>query len=392
MADPPVLRTLSVFSGVAGLDLGLDRGLSRVGRSTVPVCMVEREAFAAACLVAAMERGDLAPCPVWLGDVCEFDARPFAGRVDLVLGGFPCQDISHAGRGEGLDGAKSGLWFELERIIRDAGPRYVFLENVAAITVRGLDRVLRSLAELGFDAEWLCVRASDVGAPHQRNRWFCLAYASDDHGRRGERGEEEGTWASRGGRRGSPSRGADLADADEDGRLRERRGRLLDRERPAQRNDAERCGERVAVAGRERPQGQRAPGATPGATERGGGVPAWPPGPGDRIGWERVIAARPDLAPALDARRSLDDARGGRHREPPDALRAGRNGSLRAGDGREGAPATQSAVRRVADGPPDRVDGAMRNRTHRLRALGNGVVPEQAAAAFVELWTRMEAT
>lgn len=95
--------------------------------------------------------------------------------VDLVAGGFPCQDISYAGRGAGLAGAGSGLWYEFARVVRELGPRYVLVENVAALLRRGLDDVLGTLASLGYDAEWHCIPAASVGALHQLDRVFIIA-------------------------------------------------------------------------------------------------------------------------------------------------------------------------------------------------------------------------
>lgn len=110
------------------------------------------------------------------------------GERWIISGGFPCQDISTAGKGAGITGARSGLWFEYARLIGEIRPRYAIMENVGALTRRGLDRVLGSLAEIGYDAEWSDIRASDVGAPHRRERIWIVAYPSRD-GRR-----EIGTW------------------------------------------------------------------------------------------------------------------------------------------------------------------------------------------------------
>jgi DNA (cytosine-5)-methyltransferase 1 len=98
------------------------------------------------------------------------------GRIDVICGGFPCQDISCAGKGAGIHAERSGLWWEMLRIIRLVRPRFVLVENVSALLNRGLDEVLGSLAESGYDAEWTCLRASDVGAPHRRERVFLVAY------------------------------------------------------------------------------------------------------------------------------------------------------------------------------------------------------------------------
>ena len=170
MDSPAAFNVLSLFSGYGGLDLGI--GLAVPGARTV--CFVEREAYAAAVLAARMAEGALASAPVW-GDVCTFDGRPWRSVVDCVTGGFPCQDISLAGKGAGIEGERSGLWKEYARIVGEVRPRFVFVENVAALASRGLDVVLADLAALGFDAEWGVFRASDMGAPHRRERLFILA-------------------------------------------------------------------------------------------------------------------------------------------------------------------------------------------------------------------------
>ncbi len=99
-----------------------------------------------------------------------------SGSADLITGGFPCQDISFAGSGLGLEGERSGLWREYHRIIRDLRPRFAVVENVAALSVRGLLEILRDLSEIGFDAEWSNISACSVGAPHMRRRMFIVAY------------------------------------------------------------------------------------------------------------------------------------------------------------------------------------------------------------------------
>lgn len=109
-------------------------------------------------------------------DVCTLNAGMAEG-VDVLCGGFPCQDISLAGKGAGIDGARSGLWSEFARLIGEFRPRYVLVENVSALLGRGLDRVLSDLSALGFDAEWDCIPASAVGAPHRRDRLWVIAYS-----------------------------------------------------------------------------------------------------------------------------------------------------------------------------------------------------------------------
>lgn len=117
-------------------------------------------------------------------DIRQFDATPYKGRVDIVAGGFPCQDISAAGKGRGLKGSRSGLWFEMLRVVRQVEPLHVFVENSPLLRTRGLDTVLAGLAELGFDAEWDTLSAQDVGAPHLRKRLWLLATHPDADRRR----------------------------------------------------------------------------------------------------------------------------------------------------------------------------------------------------------------
>jgi DNA (cytosine-5)-methyltransferase 1 len=119
-----------------------------------------------------------------IGDIRLFDSSAWAGRVDSIHAGFPCQDISVAGVGSGIDGDRSGLWSEVVRCADAIRPGELFLENSPAIVSRGLDRVLSDLAALGFDAEWCCLPAAGVGAPHRRDRWWCLARRADGDGMR----------------------------------------------------------------------------------------------------------------------------------------------------------------------------------------------------------------
>lgn len=172
-AEREVLNGMALFAGAGGLELGVHLALGDAYRTVV---YVEREAYAAASLVGRMEDQALDPAPVW-DDVSTFNGRPWRGVVDLISGGFPCQDISSAGRHEGIvKGNRSGLWFEYARIIGEVGPRLVFVENVSALALRGLDIVLGTLADLGFDAEWLPLAAEDLGASHKRERIFILAH------------------------------------------------------------------------------------------------------------------------------------------------------------------------------------------------------------------------
>jgi DNA (cytosine-5)-methyltransferase 1 len=158
----------SLFAGIGGMDLGLERA------GMVCRWQVEIDPFARRVLAKHwpdVRRHD---------DVKTFPPTdPEDWKVDLICGGFPCQDISFAGRGAGLAGARSGLWFEYARIVGDLRPRYVLVENVSALLVRGLDAVLGTLASLGYDAEWECIPASALGAPHIRERVFILAHSAN---------------------------------------------------------------------------------------------------------------------------------------------------------------------------------------------------------------------
>ena len=164
------MNELAIFSGAGGGILGGHL----LGWRTV--CAVEIEPYPASVLLARQNDGILPPFPVW-DDVCTFDGRPWRGLVDVVSGGFPCQDISLAGKGAGIIGERSGLWSEMARIIGEVRPRYVFVENSPALITRGLGTVLCDLASLGYDCRWTVLGAADVGAPHQRDRLWIVAYA-----------------------------------------------------------------------------------------------------------------------------------------------------------------------------------------------------------------------
>ncbi len=166
------MNVLELFAGAGGGIL--KNGL--LGHRTV--CAVEVDEFRRAVLCARQDDGTFPPFPVW-DDVRTFDGRPWRGIVDVVSGGFPCQDISIAGPRTGIHGPRSSLWFEMLRIVREVRPGFVFVENSDALVRCGLDVVLGGLAEVGYDAEWLVLGASDVGAPHVRKRCWILAADAD---------------------------------------------------------------------------------------------------------------------------------------------------------------------------------------------------------------------
>jgi DNA (cytosine-5)-methyltransferase 1 len=179
------MRELALFAGAGGGILG---GILLGWRT---VCAVEIAAYRRSVLLRRQRQGMLPRFPIW-DDVCTFDGNPWRGAVDIISGGFPCQDISCAGRGLGIDGPRSGLWKEFARIIREVRPRFAFVENSPVLTRRGLHRVLGDLAEMGYDAEWGVLSAADAqfldGTPvlyHDRYRiWIvaAAAYAAEEHG------------------------------------------------------------------------------------------------------------------------------------------------------------------------------------------------------------------
>lgn len=156
----------SLFAGIGGIDLGFERA------GMVCKWQVEINPYAQRVLAKhwpeVRRHDDVRTWP-----------QPDTERVDVIAGGFPCQDISYAGKGAGLAGERSGLFYEVARIVREMEPRVVVLENVAALLTRGLGDVLGTLASLGYDAEWHCIPAAAVGAPHIRDRMFIVGTAAN---------------------------------------------------------------------------------------------------------------------------------------------------------------------------------------------------------------------
>ena len=271
------IRVASLCAGVGGLDLALSAAFG--SRSVV---YVERDAFAAAVLLARMENAQLEPAPIWCGDLGDVDWRPWVGRVDAVAAGFPCQPASVAGKRLGLDDER-WLWPEVARAVRELRPRLVFLENVSGLlTVRGgVDAVLGDLAALGYAAEWDVFRAPDVGAPHkERERWFLVAYAHGAglEGRSvlgGGRGDERVAGALRSEVAGAGSgacRCGDLCVSDDDrtGRGAVGLGGILDGEWTAWGRDPD-----------------------------GFDMPLFPPRPDDYDGWQLALSVDGTTQPAL---------------------------------------------------------------------------------------------
>lgn len=339
MADP-IATTLSLFSGVGGLDLGwqLATGARSVG-------YVERDSYAAAVLLARMEDQSLEPAPVWCGDICELPIAPFHG-VDAIVGGFPCQDISAAGKGAGIEGERSGLWGQaFIPAIRELRPRYVFVENVGALINRGLDVVLGDLASLGYDTEWSSIRAGEVGAPHRRERIFILAHTSSAAVRR-DAGADACTQSQDAGRSshdgdGAQRGGSDVADTHKRRPELERLGELRQERHAQPWHDADRCGGKAADVG-------NADGARLQRQQCGDGAPL-----------------------GIEARHAAIGLPGGAVFPP------GPGGDWRAIPEHH-APAIEPDVRVLVDGMAYVVDAS---RADQLRCVGNGVVALQAAVA-----------
>jgi DNA (cytosine-5)-methyltransferase 1 len=204
------VRVLSLFSGIGGLDLGLERaGMTVVGQSEI-------DPYASRVLAKHW------PGVLNLGDITTITEESLErlGPIDLVCGGFPCQDLSVAGKQAGINASRSGLFFDLMRVVRLVAPRYVLLENVPTLLSRSdwMGAVLGELAESGFDAEWDCIPAQAVGAPHRRDRVFVIAVADAEGGDQ-RAGLREGDPTRQRGRRLGHGGGEDhVADADRAGR------------------------------------------------------------------------------------------------------------------------------------------------------------------------------
>ena len=293
----------SLFSGIGGLDLGIERGLASAGVAAETIWQVEQSDYCRRILARHWPHAER------YTDVRTVTASS-VHPIDVLCGGFPCQDISTAGKGAGLSGEKSGLFFEMARIIRELEPRIVVMENVPAITSRGLDTVLGTMAALGYDARWGGLRASEVGAPHRRERWFCVCWLADSMRlgsaplQRVQR-ESDSRWTSEGSYNSS---GAIVADPDSSSGEARRSDGMGEAERAEWSMD--RSGSGMADSIGYRPQGeqQARPAArtayrAAGAGERGptqpelgrgiAGIPArldsphrWPAPPGPQHTWE----------------------------------------------------------------------------------------------------------
>ena len=190
------MRELSLFTGAG---LGLIGTHALLGWRCVAA--VEIEEYPRAVLLQRQADGILPRFPIW-DDIRTFDGKPWRGRVDVISGGFPCQDISAAGKGEGITGSRSGLWSEMARIVGEVRPRFVLVENSPLLVSRGIDTVLSDLAEMGLDAEWGVIGAHHAGAPQQRDRIWVLAHTDEARLSSTIRGELGGVYSENGSHKG----------------------------------------------------------------------------------------------------------------------------------------------------------------------------------------------
>ncbi len=348
-----MLNGLDLFSGIGGLSLALAPWVR-------PVAYCENDRYAQGVLLSRQANGDLPSAPIW-EDVTTFPSSNLVGGVDIIYGGFPCQDISIAGAGRGLAGERSGLVFEIFRLIDELRPTFVFLENVPAIRTRGGERVGKELARRGFDCRWTVVSAAEVGAPHLRKRWFLLAYS--DGFRRGceikpqselELDLREPTQLRNRQRKARPQMGA-LPHSERNGLQVAQHERSGEGTATGRRRSANKGGEMAYATSLQPQQGHERAGTNhPGHS----GERALP-------GQSEVLAD----TDSVNGRQRHSVAGGG-------GERIGEDEWARLTDG-GGGWAIEPDVGRVAHGVPARVD--------RLRGLGNAVVPLQARTAFARL-------
>jgi len=163
------MNGLDLFSGIGGISIALEPWVR-----TIAYC--EQDRFAQSVLLSRISEGKLHRAPIW--DDVQTLRGDMLPPIDIIFGGFPCQDISVAGNGEGLAGKRSGLFYEIVRLTKEIRPSFVFLENVPAIRTRGLEQVIKAFTEIGYDCRWTCITAASLGAPHKRGRWILLAHAN----------------------------------------------------------------------------------------------------------------------------------------------------------------------------------------------------------------------
>ncbi|MFH1370384.1 MAG: DNA cytosine methyltransferase [Planctomycetota bacterium] len=350
-----VFTSISLCSGYEGFGLGLRRAIPNIRT----ICYVEREAFAAANLVAKIKEGALDDAPVW-DDIATFDPMPFKGMVHIIHGGYPCQGFSVAGRRLGIKDPR-WLWPYIERIIQSIRPIYCFFENVEGHLTLGFPEVYRSLRLMGYTVEAGLFTASEVGAPHRRKRLFFVAYAG---------GEQSGGLSGRQRQENPAIRTTGNSDMLADAALADStRKRQFTNDVSGQGNKfiPDPGAEGLQDAERAEPQIKRQAAFRPTAEFRG-----WPAGPGqEQYEWEepRVVDDTAKRAMRTKLKHERQDKKQNNSLAGPDTSRIKTEGQAKSGLG--------GAV----DGPSSRVD--------RLRLLGNGIVPQQAEYAIRTLLAKV---
>jgi DNA (cytosine-5)-methyltransferase 1 len=325
----------SLFAGIGGFDLAA----SWVGWKTAWYSEIEPYA----CAVMRKRY----PQAINHGDITAIDGRTIE-PVDILCGGFPCQDISTAGKNAGIGGSRSGLWKQYARLIKEISPRFVVIENVSVLRSRGLDTVLQDLDEIGYDAEWNCIPASYVGAPHQRDRIWIVAYPNSkpvEHllgGCSAERSEET-----------TPARPVDVDDASSSA-SRTRRQNVAD----AYVNDGERRTRQGAYG-----QGRWSSATQPENVRQGRQPRSDNAGP-----------CSPLVADSSSSRLEGHTWNGGAAEGRSLPIRSTGSCGLPQGADGEGWWQSEPNVGRVANGVPSRVD--------RIKCLGNAIVPQVAYEIF----------
>jgi DNA (cytosine-5)-methyltransferase 1 len=350
------MNELALFAGAGGGILGG----SLLGWRTVAA--VEIEEYPRAVLLQRQADGILPRFPIW-DDIRTFDGKPWKGKVNIITGGFPCQDISAAGKGAGIEGERSGLWSEMARIIGEVRPGLVLVENSPVLTSRGLGRVLADLAEMGYNARWGVLGADDAGAPHRRKRIWILAYADIGPGCSEQRSKQKSGAEQFNGVRENWS--PDMADTDskrkpqQKGAHRNKRGRIG--------NGGQKMGNTIQP-GLERQPRNESDRNKPGRDRKnktGSACPAsisW---------WDIDPADLPDTASMGQSTRTADG------KEISETSRRSESDIGDTSSTRKESWPTQPRLGRVAHGVANRVD--------RLKAIGNGQVSAVAAIAFLIL-------
>jgi DNA (cytosine-5)-methyltransferase 1 len=313
------LRELSLFSGYGGFGLGLR--IAGINSRTVGWC--DNDKYIQKVIQARITDGYLDDAPI-ISDIRSFNWGLYRGLADIITAGFPCQPHSHAGKRKGAADERN-LWPDTRRCISEVRPQYVLLENVPGILSNGYGGVVAGeLSELGYDAQWGLVSATDIGASHLRKRWWCFAWLADSEceGLQGQSGDSENEERTL-----HPS-----IEHNKDGvRSTARRSseQLAD-----PRSERGSSGKILQYYERETPQGRETSASQPSSPYAVYSTTIWPPKPSDTSGWEQVLRERPDLAPAITKE-------------------------------------AERQFRGVDDGPTHRVD--------RLKACGNGIVPAVVA-------------